>query len=73
LELDHDLFWSGASCLLDSEEISSGTDCLGAISLLEFSVFVIFTFFKEGIGNILNHAIYGVLGSWNLELGTWGR
>lgn len=48
---------------------SCGTDCLGAISLLRFLVFVIFTFFKEGIGNILTMP----LGSWVLEmgLGTW--
>ncbi|WP_248431426.1 hypothetical protein, partial [Escherichia coli] len=42
-----------------------GLTVLGRFSLLIFLVFVIFTFCKEGIGNILNHAIYGGLGSWN--------
>lgn len=36
-------------------------------------VFVILTFFKEGIGNILTMPYLGVLGSWVWEmgLGTW--
>lgn len=64
-ELDHER--SGASCLV--RRFFLGTDCLGAIYLLEFLVFVILTFFKEGIGNILTMPLFGSW-KWVLNLGN---
>jgi hypothetical protein len=79
--LDHER--SGASCLLDCKEISgTGTGTvLGSWGnfFVGILVFVILTFFEEGIGNNLTMPLFGswvlVLESWVLEmgLGTWVR
>lgn len=64
--------------LLILKEISGTVLGLGAILFVGVLVFVILTFFKEGIGNNLTMPYLGVLGlgngSWDLGLGTsWDR
>jgi len=74
--LDHDL--SGASCL-DNEEISGSVLGSWGDIFVEILVFVILTFFKEGIGSNLTMPyaiVLGVLGlgSWKwVFLETWER
>lgn len=69
-ELDHE--HSGASCL-DYKEISGTVLGLGTIFCWVL-VFVIFTFFKEGIGSNLTMPYWGLgvleLGSLDQDLGT---